>query len=853
MATLRCISLATIFIMFLTTCGVSVAANSQTWIEVRSPNFIVVTNANDKQAQRVAYQFELIRSVFREYFGKTGPSTDPPITIIAAKDEGTLKALLLEFWAKKGSMHPAGMFLGSADANYVVLRLDISLNESAYEPYEPVYHEYVHYLTRHLRSQLPLWMVEGLAEFYGNTRIESDRVLVGAPSTSNLKLLRQTQLLPINTLFDVDASSPYYHEESKTSIFYAESWALTHYLMARDWNEKTNHVTLFVTLLGKGVNQREAARLTIGDPGSLEPVLRQYVQSHLFTAVRQDPPKIDESGFQARRMSDAESLAVRADFMAHDHHYQEAQQMLDEALKEDPKLGAACESMSSLYLAQGNFAEASKWASQAMNLNPQSFRANYYVALTLIASGVRDEQTLSKAESSLRTVLKSNAEFTPAYDLLAYVLSQPGPTQKLDEAYMATVEAVSREPGNVRYRIRAVEVQKKRGRAEDAIRVAELAIPLAKTPADKAIAEASLAAAKQFSKNPLMSPLVEDVWQKLNENLSKDNSAKTDLEHDVAALTKLLDAGSLDAADDSAARYFRASAQTLLNVFHNKDGLSPDTAVNEQYLGDLDRIIAGKTDITAWGITMSNVAYTAGTIAWNGLHSPRTYSYWQLCVETVPCMVNLASGYTLGWEGVKPDPAKALELDLKAFDTGTRYRCAGAYAANNIAGLIYFAGVSYPKDTDPVSWIQKSYALSDPIEAQPNSENACGGAGAHMDEFLYRLAQGDRRNNLLTEAVQRFSDKATTAPALAKYFSGSIDANAFQAAVESSKSEFGRCYAYFHAMWYAFIAGDTPLVNKFYEPLSKFDQATCHYYLVYAEKFHPEATQSQSIPTQHSQ
>jgi hypothetical protein len=142
--------------------------------------------------------------------------------------------------------------------------------------------------------------------------------------------------------------------------------------------------------------------------------------------------------------------------------------------------------------------------------------------------------------------------------------------------------------------------------------------------------------------------------------------------------------------------------------------------------------------------------------------------------------------------------------------------------------------------------------LSDPIEAKPNSENVCGGAGTRMDEFLYRLAQGDRRNNLLTEAVQRFGDKATTAPALAKYFSGSIDTNAFQSAVESSKSEFGRCYAYFHAMWYAYLIGDASLVNKFYEPLSKFDQATCGYYLVYARKFRPEATQSQSIPTQHS-
>ena len=53
-------------------------------------------------------------------------------------------------------------------------------------------------------------------------------------------------------------------------------------------------------------------------------------------------------------------------------------------------------------------------------------------------------------------------------------------------------------------------------------------------------------------------------------------------------------------------------------------------------------------------------------------------------------------------------------------------------------------------------------------------------------------------------------------------------------------------------MWYAFIVGDTFLANKFYEPLPKFDKATCPYYLLYARKFHPEATQSQSIPTQRS-
>jgi hypothetical protein len=32
-------------------------AGSESWIELRSPNLLVVTNANDKAARRVVYQF----------------------------------------------------------------------------------------------------------------------------------------------------------------------------------------------------------------------------------------------------------------------------------------------------------------------------------------------------------------------------------------------------------------------------------------------------------------------------------------------------------------------------------------------------------------------------------------------------------------------------------------------------------------------------------------------------------------------------------------------------------------------------------------------------------------------------
>jgi hypothetical protein len=42
-------------------------------------------------------------------------------------------------------------------------------------------------------------------------------VLLGEPSTENILLLRQEDLLPLASLFNVDCNSPYYHEENKGS------------------------------------------------------------------------------------------------------------------------------------------------------------------------------------------------------------------------------------------------------------------------------------------------------------------------------------------------------------------------------------------------------------------------------------------------------------------------------------------------------------------------------------------------------------------------------------------------------------------------------------------------------------
>jgi tetratricopeptide (TPR) repeat protein len=474
----------------------SLARNPETWLEVRSPNFIVVTNAKEKQGRRVAYQFEMIRAVFRRFFNMRGSAHDPPVIILATRDEEALKTLVPEYWAKKGSMHPAGVYLGAAEKNYVALRLDVSLDQQAHEPYEPIYHEYVHYLTRRMASQLPLWLVEGLAEFYGNTRIQSKKAIVGAPSNWNLRILHERPPLPLSTLFAVDASSPYYHEENKTSIFYAESWALTHYLITRDWGAGTQHFQDFIRLLGEGVGPELAAQRTIGDLASLDAQLSHYITRFLFTAARLDaPPGMDEKNFQARPLSPAESLAVRGDFLGRDRHYPEAREMLEEALQLDPKLAAAHETMGFLYAEEGNREEATKWYSQAVALNSQSYLANYYYAVSLF-KGKLDDGSAAKAEASLRAAIKSSPDFAPAYASLGWLLASRH--ENPEEAYRTALTAVSLEPGSVHYRLNSAQVLMMIGRVDAAVMEAQRAASMAKTPEERAQAQTVLLNAQEY-------------------------------------------------------------------------------------------------------------------------------------------------------------------------------------------------------------------------------------------------------------------------------------------------------------------------------------------------------------------
>jgi tetratricopeptide (TPR) repeat protein len=473
--------LALISLFFLAaSCTVSHAAPDQ-WLQVTSPHFTVITDSSDKQARHILDQFERMRWLFQTLFPKLKVDPPLPIVVIAVKSQKGFQALEPAAYLAKGQLNLAGLFLRTPDKNYVLLRLDAEDEH----PFAAIYHEYTHLQFSDDAEWMPLWLNEGCAEFIQNTEIRNKDVLLGEPSADDILFLRQNRLLPLATLFKVDHDSPYYHDEQKGSVFYAESWALTHYLEVTDREKGTHRLPDYVALVRQHQDPLAAAQTAFGDLKNLQADLENYIRASSYKqfVVSSAAAPIDESNYQSKPLSQSQADAIRADVLVYVQRKQDAQSLLDAVLKADPDNAQAHETMGYLAYRDGDKAAARKWYGEAVKLNSQSFLANYYFADMLMRDG--DSANDAQIEASLRAAMRLNPNFAPAYDRLAGFFAMRH--KNLDEAHLLNIQAIQLEPGNLAYRMNASMVLMTMSRYDDAASVLRLAMKIPKTSSEAAM------------------------------------------------------------------------------------------------------------------------------------------------------------------------------------------------------------------------------------------------------------------------------------------------------------------------------------------------------------------------------
>jgi tetratricopeptide (TPR) repeat protein len=474
-------------------CSIASASPDQ-WTQVNSSHFVVTTNANEKQARHLLDQFERMRWVFQTLFPKVNADPASPIEVYAAKNNKTFQAVEPAAYLSKGSLSLAGYFMPTQDKNFILLRLDA---EHENHPFATVYHEYTHLQFRSAGEWMPIWLNEGLAEFFQNTDIRDKEVLLGEPSGDDLLRLREERIIPLPVLFKVDASSPYYHEENKGSVFYSESWALTHFLMVSDRENKTNKVTDYMRLMSQHEDSVAAAEKAFGDLKQLQKALESYIHASQYKQflMHSAAAPIDESSYVAKPVSAAEADAIRAELLAMVKREKESRDLVDSILKADPNNVHAREVMGLLEFRAGNREAARKWYGEAVKLNPKSCLANYYFAsISMQEGGVED----AEIESSLRAAIAANPKFAPAYDRLASFYGMRH--KNLDDALSLALSAVKLDPGNLYFRMNASNVLAVSDRYPDAIKVLQSAVKLARNPGETAMVQSRIEQLDQTQK-----------------------------------------------------------------------------------------------------------------------------------------------------------------------------------------------------------------------------------------------------------------------------------------------------------------------------------------------------------------
>jgi tetratricopeptide (TPR) repeat protein len=481
------------FALILAAPYASARDKADNWIQVQSPHFVVATNAGEKQGRRIADQFERMRSVFHAAFPKLEVDPGAPIIVLAVKDEKDFKALEPQEYLAKGSLKLGGLFLHGPDKNYVLMRV----GAEGEHPYATIYHEYTHLLLSRSAEWMPLWLNEGLAEFYENTDIQEKDALLGNPSLENVGWLRQNRLLPLATLFTVDHNSPYYHEEKKGSIFYAESWALTHYIQMTDYPQKKSRLNDYGLLLAQKVDNLDAATRVFGDLKQLQSALEKYIQQPAFRYFKMaTTTEVDDSAFKALPLTALQSEALRADFLAYNQRTTDAQALLDRVIEEDPKDVSAFETKGFIAFEQHSLEEAKKWYGLAVQSDSQSYLAHYYfAALTIMTS--HDPPARERAESSLRASVRLNPSFAPAFDELGVLLAMQH--KNLEEARMMALTAVSLDPSNVRYRLNVSNILLSMEKADIALQVLNAASKVAKTSEESQMVADAITRAQEYA------------------------------------------------------------------------------------------------------------------------------------------------------------------------------------------------------------------------------------------------------------------------------------------------------------------------------------------------------------------
>ena len=444
------------------------------WSEIRGRDVTVFGAQPPQRLRDVAVDLEQFRSVLGRLVPGARQPQSVPTEVYVFDDAGAMRAFVPLYQGRPSALGGYCICGASDEVSFIAVARSRYQDSSAI-----VYHEYTHLLLRSAIRDVPVWLNEGLAEYFSTFALRGNgrEAQVGRPIERHLEVLQEA-FIPLAQLLNVDRSSDLYNEGTRRSIFYAEAWAFTHYLLLGR-PDGAAIVDRYLAVHATGKHPDEALVEAAGAPlAELEAGLRRYVGRMLFNAATYtlpDPVAVDQpSG--ARTLDSAEAQARLGTLQLRVGRMEEGARRIEAAAASGPRVGQAQLALALLRLRQHRDEEAAALLKQTVLLAPDDFTAQYLYALTLLrGDGEPDANSnwpadrARAAHDALARALRRHPDSAGALAWLAYADMQRD--ADLAEARAATLRAIALAPGRLDYRLQLAEIQIRMGDTADARRL----------------------------------------------------------------------------------------------------------------------------------------------------------------------------------------------------------------------------------------------------------------------------------------------------------------------------------------------------------------------------------------------
>ena len=410
--TLRAALPAGLAVLLATAC-VTTPIYQKPWLEVRTVNFEIVTNLQREKAVELIDELEVFRATVDVVTNVERLEPRVPTRIIAFAGSR-------DFARFRSDRQVRGYFDAGLRAN--TMALDTSGKSGIGKA--TLFHEYTHFLV-HNQDQLvyPLWFNEGFAEFMSSVFVHEDVVFVGSVPRHRRDTFQYVDLLPFGKVIrarDFGRMPP-----EQISMFYAQSWAIVHFLMyGREERDFAKENGYYLYSLGRGLSEEEAFEraFDLDFSGLRKGVLKHLKQRRLpYVAFKLERPRPDVAPSVRPLRPDEVAvelgwLALRAGFLERTH------ELFREALVLNPQNSRAHAGLGDALKFQGHWEEAEAPYRRALALSPNDPENHLEYAEYLHARARvepdRTEEFVSRAREHYRQCIALAPKLPEGYAML---------------------------------------------------------------------------------------------------------------------------------------------------------------------------------------------------------------------------------------------------------------------------------------------------------------------------------------------------------------------------------------------------------------------------------------------------